>query len=62
MTNEQILTHLKSGGVCTFGCHARNQEVMEFISNLEDQGLVKTRDASLSQETRREVWWVGGKT
>lgn len=61
MTNEEILTHLKSGGVCHFGCHGRNREVIEFIADLEKQGLVETRDASLSQETRREVWWVGDK-
>ncbi len=59
MTDEQILAHLKAGNVANYGMHGRNMEVVNFIADLEARGLVKTRDASSSQETRREVWWTG---
>ena len=55
MTDQQILEHLERGEILNFGCNGRNQEVMDFIADLEREGKVKTRDASLSQETRREV-------
>ena len=59
MTDEQILTYLKSGEELNYGCHGRNTDVMEFIADLEKQGLVKTWDISSSQETRRAVKWIG---
>ncbi len=62
MTNEQAIAALKSGETLTFGCNGRNIEVMEFMADLERQGLIETRDIFLSQETRREAKWIGPLT
>jgi hypothetical protein len=59
MTDEQILERLKSGEVANYAVHGYNLNVVNFIADLEERGLVQARDASSSQETRREVWWVG---
>mgnify|MGYP000247596074 CR=1 FL=1 len=59
MTDAQILKHLRAGRTLNFGVNGRNTEVMAFMAELEEQGLIKTRDMGLSQETRREARWIG---
>jgi len=61
MSDEEIIEYLKSGGVATYGCHGRNMAVISLIERLENEGLVVTEDCSTSQETRREVRWIGVK-
>lgn len=55
MTDVEIINALERGEVLNFGCNGRNQDVMGLICRLEREGKVKTRDASLSQETRRDA-------
>ena len=67
MSDDEIKQHLADGWIMHFGCNARNQEVMDLMHRLEEEGFIKTRDASLSQETRREairadLLWEDGKT
>lgn len=61
MTDDEIITFLKSGGEPTYGIHGRNAEVMELMQGLELRKLIVTQDASLSQETRRSAKWIGPK-
>ena len=58
MTDEEIIDYLKSGGKPTFGLHGRNAEVMALMADLEARGLIRTEDASLSQETRLRAIWL----
>lgn len=58
---SEVLDALKRGETITFGCNGRNTEVMEFMSELESDGLIETEDLGLSQETRREARWVSEK-
>ena len=58
MTDEEIITYLQKGGELTFGMHGRNAEVMNLMADMEKAGLIRTEDASLSQETRRRAVWV----
>ncbi len=58
MTHDEMLKGLKEGRVLAQNCYASPEDI-EFIDGLESQGLVETWDASLSQETRRKVRWVG---
>lgn len=61
MTDQEIIDHLKSGGTCNFGMNGHNMEIIELMADLEQQGLIETWDASLSQETRRAARWVAPK-
>ena len=61
MTNTEILDALISGETLTYGCHARNMAVVDFMASLEGQGLIETKDLGPSQETRRSAKWVGTK-
>lgn len=58
MTKDEMLQGLKAGRKLYQNCYATQAE-LEFIDDLERQGLVETWDASLSQETRRAVMWKG---
>lgn len=58
MWKDEIINALKSGEIVNFGCNGRNLEVMEFMAELEKQGLIKTMDMGLSQETRLEAFWI----
>ena len=59
MTDNEIVAYLKSGGTANYGINGRNIDVVNLIAGLESKGMVETRDASTSQETRREVSWIG---
>lgn len=58
MNDDEILAALKSGETLNFGCNGRNTDVMDFMADLERQGLIKITDASLSQETRCDARWI----
>lgn len=66
MTDAQIRQCIADGYILNFGCNGRNMDVMNLMADLEKTGVIKTRDCSLSQETRREairadLAWEDGK-
>ncbi|WP_370281584.1 hypothetical protein [Pseudooceanicola sp.] len=58
MTDAEIITCLQKGERPTYGMHGRNIEVMNLMASMEKAGLIRTADASLSQETRRSAVWI----
>lgn len=58
MTDPEIIKFLQEGGLPTFGMHGRNMEVINLMDSMEKAGLIRTDDASLSQETRRSAVWI----
>lgn len=58
MTDAEIVSCLQRGNRPTYGVHGRNMEVVTLMSRMEESGLIRTEDASLSQETRRRAIWV----
>lgn len=58
MTDPEIITFLQEGGRPTYGMHSRNMEVINLMASMEKAGLIRTEDASLSQETRRSAVWI----
>ena len=58
MTDPEIIRFLQEGGRPTFGVHGRNMEVINLIASMERADLIRTEDASLSQETRRRAVWI----
>lgn len=60
MTHDEMLTGLKAGRTLVQDSYASEADI-RFIDELEREGLVKTFDASLEQETRRKVRWIAGR-
>lgn len=58
VTDAEIITCLQEGDRPTYGMHGRNMEVINLMVSMEKAGLIRTEDASLSQETRRRAVWV----
>lgn len=58
MTHEEMVEGLKQGRVLVQDSYASHADI-EFINGLERDGKVVTWDASLEQETRRKVRWMG---
>lgn len=58
MTDPEIIKFLQDGGRPTFGMHGRNMEVINLMASMEKTGLIRTEDASISQETRRRAVWI----
>ena len=58
MTDAEIITCMQQGHRPTYGMHGRNTEVMDLMASMEKAGLIRTEDASISQETRRRAVWI----
>lgn len=58
MNDQEIIQSLQEGETLTFGLNGHNVEVMMLMAHLENANMIKTEDASLSQETRRKAVWV----
>ena len=58
MTDDQIISAMRSGETVNFGMNGRNQSVMDLMAMLEREGKIKTWDVSGSQETRRAACWI----
>ena len=58
MTDAELINFIKAGGRPKFGINGHNGEIMDLMARLEKRGLIRTEDASLSQETRRRAVWI----
>lgn len=58
MTDPEIIEFLQGGGRPNFGMHGRNMDVINLMASMEHAGLIRTEDASLTQETRRTAVWI----
>tara|TARA_R110000868_G_scaffold76760_8_gene220456 strand:- start:1124 stop:1366 length:243 start_codon:yes stop_codon:yes gene_type:complete len=58
MTDAQMLTLLREGRTLEYGLESSNAEVIKFMNELEERGLILTGACSNRKESKRWAMWI----